>query len=401
MSFGRIDDASTPQPLPSMPLRGLMAIELGTSVAAPTAAQILAELGAEVIKIENPRGGDDARRWGPPFFGDTGATFIAINRNKRSAAVDLKDAVQRDALRRFIVERADIVIQNLRPGVVESHGLDANTLRTKKPSLIYCNLTAFGVAGPRAGKPGYDPLMQAFGGIMSVTGHEGHEPVRVGPALIDQGAGMWMVIGILSALHRREATGHGTTIDASLYETSLAWMGIHAANFVASKRRPRRIGSENASVAPYKAFEAADGWIVIAAGNNKLFGQLADAFGQPDWKTDPDFKTNADRVKNRDRINTLVAEIVKSAPREHWLAVLDGAGVPCAPMLTLDEVLEHPQSRALGMMQPAPDDGPALMGLPLQFDGERPPFRRSPPRLGEATALIFGAAALATTKSKE
>lgn len=383
-------DTGSSQLAAALPLTGLTVVELGTSVAAPTAAMIFAELGAEVIKVEHPRNGDDARGWGPPFFGETSATFTAINRNKRSVGIDLKDAEQRAALRRFIIERADIVIQNLRAGVVEGLGLDAKVLRTEKPSLIYCNLTAFGAQGPRAGKPGYDPLMQAFGGIMSVTGHEGQEPVRVGPALIDQGAGMWMVIGILSALHRREATGEGSEIGTSLYETSLAWMGIHAANMIASKRRPRRIGSENASVAPYKAFQAQDGWIVIAAGNNNLFGKLAHAFGRPEWATDPAFRTNADRVANRERINALVAEVVSSNTRAHWLDLLDQAGVPCAPMLTLDEVLEHPQSRALGMMQEAPDDGPPLMGLPLQFNGQRPPFRRSPPKLGEATALVLG-----------
>jgi crotonobetainyl-CoA:carnitine CoA-transferase CaiB-like acyl-CoA transferase len=200
----------------SLPLSGLVVVELGTSIAAPTAAMIFAELGAEVFKIENPRG-DDARAWGPPFVDGAAALFVAVNRNKRSAAIDFKDKGQCAALRRFILARADIVLQNLRAGVVERFGLDGDSLTAEKPELIYCSLSAFGDRGPRAGKPGYDPLMQAFGGIMSITGEEGRPPVRVGPAMIDQGSAMWMVIGVLAALHRRAATGKGGVIGTSLY----------------------------------------------------------------------------------------------------------------------------------------------------------------------------------------
>jgi crotonobetainyl-CoA:carnitine CoA-transferase CaiB-like acyl-CoA transferase len=374
----------------AQPLKGLVVVELGTSVAAPTAAMILAELGADVYKIENPRGGDDARRWGPPFVGDDGALFVAVNRNKKSVAVDLKDERQRAALRQFIVARADIVLQNLRAGVVQGLGLDGVTLTGEKPSLIYCNLTAFGARGPEAGKPGYDPLMQAFAGLMSVTGHDGDEPVRVAPAIIDQGSGLWMVVGILSALHRRATTGTGCVIDGSLYETALFWMGMHTTQFLASKQVPKRIGTENGSVAPYKAFEARDGWLVIAAGNDNLFARLAKALAHPEWADDPQFRTNGARVTNRERINAHVADAIRTDTRDHWLGLLDAAGVPCAPILNLDEVLSHPQCRALGMLQEAPDGGLPLMGAPLSFDGVRPPFRNSPPALGNATDAVLG-----------
>jgi len=374
----------------AQPLAGLTVVELGTSVAAPTCAMVFAELGAEVFKVENPRGGDDARRWGPPFVGTDGALFVAVNRNKKSVAIDLKDVTQRDALRRFILERADIVLQNLRSGVVESYGLDAATLRREKPSLIYCNLTAFGVTGPRAGKPGYDPLMQAFGGLMSVTGHDGDEPVRVAPAIIDQGSALWMTIGILGALHRRTATGEGCVVEGSLYETALFWMGMHNGQYQASHRVPKRIGTENGSVAPYKAFEASDGWMVIAAGNDNLFVRLAKALEHLEWTNDPQFRTNADRVTNRDRINTLIADAVKGKPRDHWLALLDEAGVPCAPILDLEEVLANPQCQALGMLQRPPDGSVPLMGAPISFDGVRPAFRNSAPPLGNATEAVLG-----------
>ena len=383
-----------PDKTSAQPLAGLVVVELGTSVAGPTCAMILAELGAQAFKVENPRGGDDARHWGPPFVGSDGALFVAVNRNKQSIAVDLKDAQQRESLRRFILDHADIVVQNLRAGVVESFGLDGTTLTRAKPSLIYGNLSAFGVKGPRASKPGYDPLMQAFGGLMSVTGHDGDEPVRVAPAIIDQGSALWMTIGILGALHRRAATGEGSVIDGSLYETALFWMGMHTGQYHASGNKvPKRIGTENGSVAPYKAFEASDAWLVIAAGNDNLFARLAKALKHPEWIDDPAFRTNGDRVTNRERINALIADAVKVKPRDHWLALLDEVGVPCSPILNLDEVIANPQCQALGMLQQPPDGGIALMGVPLSFDGERPPFRNSAPPLGNATELVLGAAA--------
>jgi crotonobetainyl-CoA:carnitine CoA-transferase CaiB-like acyl-CoA transferase len=380
---------------PAQPLAGLLVVELGTSVAAPTATMILAELGAEVIKIENPEGGDDARGWGPPFFNGNGLNFVAANRDKRSAAVDLKDEAQRAALRGFIVEHADFVVQNLRAGVVEKFGLDAATLTAAKPSLIYCNLGAFGAKGPRADKPGYDPLMQAFGGIMSITGHDGQEPVRVAPAIIDQGAAMWIVIGALAALHQRNATGRGCIVDGSLYETALSWVAVSVAQHMASQKLPRPMGSENIALAPYKAFKASDGWVVIAAGNDGQFARLSAALGHPEWAEDARFRTNAERVKNRAATNALVEGPIAQMPRAHWQSVLDAANVPCAPVLTLDQVIAHPQSRALGMLQEAPDGGLALMGLPLSFDGERPSFRNSAPALGDATAKVLGEAARA------
>jgi crotonobetainyl-CoA:carnitine CoA-transferase CaiB-like acyl-CoA transferase len=375
-----------------LPLAGLLAVELGTSVAGPTAGQILATLGADVIKIENPDG-DDARSWGPPFIGGDAALFHAINRDKRSAVVDFTDAAQCEALRQFIATRADIVLQNLRPGVVKKFKLDAETLRARRPSLIYCDIGAFGAAGPLADKPGYDPLMQAFGGIMSVTGEEGQAPVRVGPSIVDQGAALWAVIGILAAWRNKSLTGEGCTVGTSLYEAALSWIMLHSVNYLASGRVPRRLGSENTGSAPSRAYEAQDGWIILAAGNDNLFARFCRAVGHAEWIDDPQFRSNPDRVRNRDQLNALIASAIKAAPRDAWLAKLDAAGVPCAPMLSIDEVLAHPQSKAVGMLQPAPDGGVALMGVPLQFDGERPPFRRKAPELGEANDLVLGAPA--------
>jgi crotonobetainyl-CoA:carnitine CoA-transferase CaiB-like acyl-CoA transferase len=374
------------------PLDGVTVIELGTSVAAPVAGMVLAELGARVIKVENPQGGDDARRWGPPFEEGVAPVFLALNRNKRSAAIDLKDPAQVEALRSFINREADVVLQNLRPGLVASYGLDASTLRADKSNLIYCNLGAFGATGPQKAQPGYDPLMQACCGIMSVTGHPRDEPIRVGPSIVDQGAGMWCVIGILAALNRRLQTGEGCTVDTSLYETAIGWVSQHIANLQVSGAVPSKLGSENAGIAPYKAYEADGGWIVIAVGNDALFRKLCAVIDRKDWIADPRFATNPDRVRNRALLNALLSDIVKLCTPAEWRAKLDAAGIPCAPVLALDAVVADPQFEALRMLQPASDGKRSLIGLPLSFDGVRPPLRRSPPALGEGTSLISSSA---------
>ena len=372
-----------------LPLENIVVVELGHSVAAPIAGLILAELGATVIKIENPKGGDDARNWGPPFLHGAAGMFQAINRGKHSAAIDLKDDGERETLRRYIIERADVVVQNMRPGLVERYRLDAASLRKDKPSLIVCNLTAFGSEGPMKNTPGYDPLLQAFGGLMSVTGHEGAEPVRTGPSIIDQGAGMWAVIGILSALLRRNETGEGCEVNTSLFETALSWMCMHTAMYLASGRVPKRGGSENGGMAPYKAYQASDGWVVIAAANDNLFRRFAAAAGHPDWADDPQMATNSDRVRNREKVNALVAGVIATQTRQYWIEALAAASVPCAPLQTLDEVLNHPQTEAVGMLQTSADGKFQLMGLPLQFDGERPAFRKNPPQLAEDNEILF------------
>jgi crotonobetainyl-CoA:carnitine CoA-transferase CaiB-like acyl-CoA transferase len=374
------------------PLDGVTVIELGTSVAAPVAGMVLAELGARVIKVENPQGGDDARRWGPPFEEGVAPVFLALNRNKRSAAIDLKDPAQVEALRSFIKREADVVLQNLRPGLVASYGLDASTLRADKSNLIYCNLGAFGATGPQKAQPGYDPLMQACCGIMSVTGHPRDEPIRVGPSIVDQGAGMWCVIGILAALNRRLQTGEGCTVDTSLYETAIGWVSQHIANLQVSGAVPSKLGSENAGIAPYKAYEADGGWIVIAVGNDALFRKLCAVIDRKDWISDPLFATNPDRVRNRALLNALLNDIVKLRTPAEWRAKLDAAGIPCAPVLALDAVVADPQFEALRMLQPSSDGKRSLIGLPLSFDGVRPPLRRSPPALGEGTSLISSSA---------
>ncbi len=374
-----------------LPLEGITVIELGHSVAAPYAGEILGDLGADVIKIEKPDG-DDARKWAPPFWGDMSATFQSLNRNKRSVVVDLKNAAERDVLRRLILERADVVIQNLKPGSAEAFGFDAATLRAKKPSLVYCTIGAFGAKGPLKGRPGYDPLMQAFAGLMSVTGEPGQRPVRVGTSIIDMATGMWCVIGVISALFQRQnqSKSEGSSIDTSLYETALGWMCYHAANFQASGELPQRQGSGAAMIVPYRGYATKDGYVVIAAGNDKLFAALAKVLGHPEWVEDERFRGNPERVRNQTVLYGWIEEIVAQKTSHEWQQILDAAQIPNAPMQTIAEVLEHEQTKALSMMQQSPDGAISLFGLPLTFDGERPQFRRSPPRLGADTAEVLG-----------
>lgn len=365
------------------PLSGLCVVEICHSVAGPFAGSILAQLGAEVIKVENPRGGDHARGWGPPYWHGTASAFQSINRDKSGITVDLGNPAEAGRLKQFILDQADIVIQNVKPGSMEKSILSGSRLRQEKPSLIYCNLGAFGARGPLSRRPGYDPLMQAFGGIMSVTGEADGNPVRVGPAVIDIGSGMWAVIGILAAIHRRSTTGEGCIVDTSLYETAIAWMTIQIAGYLSSGEVRPPMGSAIPEIVPHQAFRTSDGFIMIAAGNDGLFSALCKVLGCPALAEDARFASNDGRVRNRGVLVPMIEEIIVRRTNAEWAELLDAGGVPNAPIQTIDQVVAHPQTIELGVLQQAPDLDMRLVGLPLSFDGLRPPFRRAAPALGE------------------
>ncbi|WP_240786938.1 CaiB/BaiF CoA transferase family protein [Ramlibacter rhizophilus] len=366
----------------ALPLAGCTVIELGHSVAAPFAGQILADLGAEVIKVEKPAG-DDARHWGPPFVDGAAATFQAINRGKRSLVLELRKPEDFARLNALIDARADVVLQNMRPGQVEALKLDAATLRGRKPALVYCNLGAFGPVGPLAGRPGYDPLMQAFGGIMSVVGEPGGAPVRVGPSIVDMGSGMWAALGIVSLLMRRQATGEGGVVDVSLFETAACWMTMYVTQFLAGGQLPGKLGSGQAGIVPYRAYRTRDGDLVVAAGNDKLFRALCEVVGHPEWAQDARFAGNAQRVGNAAALYALLEAVFATRTSDEWLERLDDAGIPCAPVQDVRQMLAHPQTEALGLMQQVPGSSIPLMGLPFSLDGQRPRPPGPPPRLGE------------------
>ena len=372
----------------SGPFSGLVVIELGHSVAAPFAGQILGELGANVIKIEKADG-DDARKWGPPFWEGASAFFQALNRNKKSVVCELREPQQLNDLKQFIIEHADVVIQNLRPGHVLQLGLDGDSLLAQKPSLIYCNLGAFGRVGPLKDRPGYDPLMQAFGGIMSTTGEPGRPSVRVGASIVDMGTGMWGVIGILTALHEKHTTGRGRVVDVSLFETATCWVSLLASQYLASGKLAGKQGSGAPGIVPYKAYATRDGEVVVAAGSDALFKALAGALERPEWRDDPRFADNPARVAHQQELYGMIDALMTEHTTDTWIARLEAVGVPCSAVNDLAQMIAHPQTQALGLVQDVPGTAMRFIGLPLSFDGQRPQPVCAPPKLGEHDALII------------
>jgi len=372
------------------PLAGLVVIEIGHSIAAPYAGMILGELGAEVIKVENPRGGDACRGWGPPFLDGAATCFHAVNRAKAGITIDLADPADAARLRTLILERADAVIHNLKSGALDRYGLGAAELVAAKPDLVCCNLGAFGATGPLRERPGYDPMMQAYSGLMSLLGEDGRPPVRVPASIVDMGAGMWSVIGILAALQERGHTGKGGIVDTSLYETGLAWMSIYLAGYLADGKIPARHGSGVDMIVPYQAFAASDGDMMVAAGNDNLFRRLCTVLDRPDLAEDPRFRGNKDRVVHRKELVPMLAAIFATRRRADWAERLEAAGIPNGPINTLDQVVADAQTEALGLIQRQSGSELGLVGLPLSFDGIRPPFVKAAPALGEDNDAKLG-----------
>ena len=372
------------------PLAGLRVLEIGHSIAAPYAGMILGELGAEVVKLENPGAGDYARGWGPPFVEGVSTVFHTMNRSKRGIAADLSDAATRAKVRRLIVDEMDVVLHNLKPGALDKLGLGAEGLVAEKPSLIFCNIGAFGAKGPLSALPGYDPLMQAFGGLMSMLGEDGRPPVRVPVSIMDLATGMWTVIGILAAHAERARTGRGGIVDTSLYETSCAWMAIPLADYIASGVLPKRTGSGVGMIVPYQAFPCSDGHLMVASGNDNLFRKVCGVIGRPELADDARFAKNAGRVENRAAIVGILSDALARDTRAAWQAKLEAVGVPCGPVQTLDQVVAHPQTAALGILQTSPDGGLQTIGLPVSFDGARPAYETGAPGLGEHTDAVLG-----------
>src|SRR5437588_7889711 len=372
------------------PLSGVVVIEIGHSIAAPYAGMILGELGAEVIKIENPKSGDACRGWGPPFLEGAATCFHAVNRAKHGITIDLTDPADAARLRALILERADAVLHNLKLGALDKYGLGGAAMVEAKPSLVWCNLGAFGAVGPLRDKPGYDPMMQAYSGLMSLLGEDGRPPVRVPASIVDMGAGMWSVIGILAALQDRGRTGKGGIVETSLYETGLAWMSIYLAGFLANREIPARHGSGVDMIVPYQAFAAADGYMMVAAGNDNLFRRLCGVLDRPGLAEEPRFSSNKERVVHRRELVPLLAEIFATRRRSEWAERLEAAGIPNGPINTLDQVAADPQTLAPGQTQRKAGSALGLVGLPLSFDGIRPPFAKAAPGLGEDNAAKLG-----------
>ncbi|MBA2297120.1 MAG: CoA transferase [Actinobacteria bacterium] len=368
--------------VPFLPLQGVRVLDLTSSLAGPTATATLAALGAEVTKVEHPGRGDEARDWGPRFFEGGSVMFFTANAGKRSLALDLKDERGREALLR-LAERSDVAVQSLRPGTAERLGIGPDDLRARNPRLVYCTIGAFGRRGPLSAEPGYDPLIQAAAGIMSVTGEPDRPPVRVGVSLIDIGTGVWAALAILAALHE----GKGRSLDLSLYETALSLLPFQLTDVLAGAEAPGRHGTAFPLIAPYEVFPTADGELMIVAGNDRLFGSLCEALGASELARDPRFRTNPLRVEHRDQLVPLLRVRLAERPTDELLDRLRAAGVPASPVLDVGEVAAQEQTHATGMLQELA--GRTIVAPPISADGERVLHRRAPPLLGEHSAEIL------------
>jgi len=373
------------------PLAGMRVLDVTTSIAGPYCAQILSALGADVVKVERPDTGDDGRAWGPPFWNGESTMFLSANAGKRSLALSLRDPRGRDALLR-LADKADVFLQSLRPGLAEELGLGAEELRARNPRLVYCSVGAYGRVGPLAHEPGYDALMQAAGGLISVTGEPGRPGVRVGSSLIDQGTGTWAALGVLAALLDRERTGEGSVVDVSLYETALGYIGYHLAGYLADGTIPRGQGTVFPMVAPYQVFPTRDGELMIAGGNDRLFAAICDVVGLPELLDDDRFRTNPARVANRESLYAILIGRLAQDDSAAWLERLTAAGVPAAPVADVADVAAAAQTEALGMLQEVPHPSIPdlrLAAVPLSIDGDRALHRGAPPLVGQHSAEVL------------
>jgi len=376
------------------PLAGIRVLDLSRVLAGPWCTQLLADLGAEVIKIERPGAGDDTRHWGPPWHVRDGqkvaAYFLSANRGKRSAAIDFATE-EGAALVRRLAGYADVVVENFKVGGLSKFGLDAASLHDVNPRLIIASITGFGQDGPYANRAGYDYIIQGMGGLMSITGkpdnEPGGEPMRVGVAVADLFTGMYTATAILSALYRREKSGEGAYIDMALFDTQLAMLANQASNALISGEDPPRQGNTHPNIVPYQTFETADQRIIVAVGNDRQFARLAEICGHPEWIEDERFATNSARVANREAIVDLVAACVRSHPSIDWLEKLERAGIPAGPINTITQALGDVQAQHRAMVRMIA--GTPLVGCPVRIDGSRADSTLPPPTLGEHTVKVL------------
>jgi formyl-CoA transferase/CoA:oxalate CoA-transferase len=378
------------QALPA-PLQGLKVIEIGIAMAGPYCGMMLADYGAEVIKIERPDQGDESRNWAPFFEGRMSHYFAAVNRNKKSLAVDLKSP-EGLAIMQKILADADVLIDNFRPSALENVGLGYEALREKHPRLIYCSITGYGPSGPLKDDRANDAAMQAYTGGMSITGEAGRGPVKMGISVADIGAGMFATTGILLALQMRNVTGKGQRVDTSLLEGQIAMLSYHYTAYFASGKPPERKGSSAQGLVPYQAFEASDGWMVVAVFTDRMWRDLCEVIVKPEWGTDARFESPQQRMVNREVIIAALTEIFAHDTVASWRARLAAAGIPCTPVLRIDQVVQEEQVRARDMIVEVDTPGSGTLrmaGLPIKFSDASGSVRTGPPRLGQHTAEIL------------
>jgi len=367
------------------PLAGIRVLDLTRVLAGPYCTMFLGDLGAEIVKVEQPGIGDDTRGWGPPFAGGESAYFLCTNRNKKSVTIDFKAPEGLDLIRK-LAQQADVFIENFRPGALDRVGLGEKTLREAHPKLIYASLSGFGADGPMADIPGYDLIVQAWGGLMSITGTEESGPLKVGVAIIDLVAGLMLGKGIVAALYAREKTGAGQKIDTSLLEAEVAALINAGSNYLIGGNVPGRWGNAHPSIVPYQSFQTADSYLVLGAASESIWKRLCPAVGRPDLADDPRFAKNADRVENRKLLIDVLAEIFRTRRTSEWVTALSEADVPCAPVQTIDQVFAAPQVLHRNMLVDVehPTAGKIkLAGIPVKLSATPASVRLPPPLLGQ------------------
>jgi len=373
------------------PLDGIRVLDLTRVLAGPYCTMFLGDLGAEVVKVEQPGVGDDTRGWGPPFAGGESAYFLCVNRNKKSVTVDLKSK-EGVALLRRLAERADVLIENFRPGTMDRLGLGEKKLRAINPKLIYASLSGFGADGPMSDAPGYDLIVQAWGGLMSITGQPDGDPTKVGVAIIDLVAGLMLGKSIAAALFAREKLGVGQKIDTSLLEAEVACLINVGSNYLVEGSIPRRWGNAHPSIVPYQTFKTADGYLVIGVASEGIWQRFCQAIGRAEWANDSRFEKNSNRVENRSLLIGLLAEIFLGRSTDQWLQLLNEAEVPCAPVQTVDQVFKAPQvlHREMLVQVEHPTAGTVRMaGIPVKFSATPASVRLPPPLLGQHTEEVL------------
>jgi crotonobetainyl-CoA:carnitine CoA-transferase CaiB-like acyl-CoA transferase len=382
---------------PSGPLSGLRILDLTRIMAGPTCTQILGDLGADVIKIERPGAGDDTRKWGPPYFKDRqgrdtdeSAYYLSVNRNKRSLTIDISQAAGQDLIRRLL-GRCDVLVENFKVGGLARYGLSYDQLKGDFPTLVYCSITGFGQTGPYAPRPGYDFLAQGIGGIMSITGERDGEPMKVGVGISDVVCGMYAGLAIVSAIRHRDLAGEGQWIDVALLDSQVAWLINEGLNYLTSGVTPPRRGNAHPNIVPYQLFEARDGHVILAVGNDAQFQRFCDFAGVAELAADERFITNAARVRNRDAVIDLLAPVLRRHTMSHWLDGLEARGVPCGPVNDIAAVFEDPQVKARGMKitMPHPAGEVDLIASPVKMSATPVTYRRPPPTLGQHTDEIL------------
>jgi formyl-CoA transferase/CoA:oxalate CoA-transferase len=373
------------------PLDGLVVLDLTRVLSGPYCTMMLADLGARVIKIEHPSRGDDTRAWGPPFDGSESAYFLSINRNKESVTLDLKNERGRELVLRLL-ERADVLVENFRPGAMARLGLDYERLSSKWPRLVYCSISGFGQAGPRRDEPGYDAVVQAEGGLMSITGPGDGPPFRLGVAVADIVTGMFAAQGITAALLARERTGRGQFVDIAMLDSTVALLTYQASSYFATGSSPVRMGNRHPSIVPYENFAASDGDFVLSVGNDAIWQAFCRATGLGELAHDPRFATNAARVEHYDELKPILDERLRTKSRREWIAALLAAGVPCGAVRTTAEVLSDPQLDQRGMIAPvdhATEGRINVLGSPLKLSDTPSSVRDAPPTLGQHTETVL------------